>query len=200
MCIRDRYELQLNLEKQRESLERTVKTKNNQIAKILCSENECKELLEKKKSLENCAALISSNIERLETLYEDIEMEKPLDDILRELSAIAAECENLKTTAMQNGVEVFGMATEGAGKINFAEEFAAYIRRSLRNSFGKMQGGLLTRSIEKPRKSVNVEGVVAKPFSECFARGKDGVLGLSLIHICRCRRIERCRSRWSPYH
>ena len=27
-----------------------------------------------------------------------------------------------------------------------------------------------------------------------------GVLALSLIHICRCRRIRRCRSRWSPYH
>eukprot|EP00826_Nyctotherus_ovalis_P007258 TRINITY_DN117_c0_g5_i1.p1 TRINITY_DN117_c0_g5~~TRINITY_DN117_c0_g5_i1.p1 ORF type:complete len:339 (-),score=98.34 TRINITY_DN117_c0_g5_i1:16-1032(-) len=25
-------------------------------------------------------------------------------------------------------------------------------------------------------------------------------INLSLIHICRCRRIERCRSRWSPYH
>eukprot|EP00826_Nyctotherus_ovalis_P018972 TRINITY_DN15773_c0_g1_i1.p2 TRINITY_DN15773_c0_g1~~TRINITY_DN15773_c0_g1_i1.p2 ORF type:complete len:107 (+),score=28.43 TRINITY_DN15773_c0_g1_i1:425-745(+) len=25
------------------------------------------------------------------------------------------------------------------------------------------------------------------------------VLELSLIHICRCRRIERCRSRWAPY-
>ena len=25
-------------------------------------------------------------------------------------------------------------------------------------------------------------------------------LCLSLIHIWRCRRIERCRSRWSPYH
>ena len=25
-------------------------------------------------------------------------------------------------------------------------------------------------------------------------------LFLSLIHIWRCRRIERCRSRWSPYH
>ena len=25
-------------------------------------------------------------------------------------------------------------------------------------------------------------------------------LVLSLIHIWRCRRIERCRSRWSPYH
>ena len=23
---------------------------------------------------------------------------------------------------------------------------------------------------------------------------------LSLIHIGRCRRIERCRDRWSPYH
>ena len=28
----------------------------------------------------------------------------------------------------------------------------------------------------------------------------DTVCGLSLIHIWRCRRIERCRSRWSPYH
>eukprot|EP00826_Nyctotherus_ovalis_P035343 TRINITY_DN3032_c0_g1_i3.p1 TRINITY_DN3032_c0_g1~~TRINITY_DN3032_c0_g1_i3.p1 ORF type:complete len:185 (+),score=47.26 TRINITY_DN3032_c0_g1_i3:86-640(+) len=28
---------------------------------------------------------------------------------------------------------------------------------------------------------------------------KTFVLKLSLIHICRCRRIERCRSRWSPY-
>ena len=26
------------------------------------------------------------------------------------------------------------------------------------------------------------------------------VIDLSLIHIWRCRRIERCRSRWSPYH
>ena len=25
-------------------------------------------------------------------------------------------------------------------------------------------------------------------------------LSLSLIHICRCRRRLRCRSRWSPYH
>ena len=25
-------------------------------------------------------------------------------------------------------------------------------------------------------------------------------MSLSLIHICRCRRIERCRSRWWPYH
>ena len=26
------------------------------------------------------------------------------------------------------------------------------------------------------------------------------VLDLSLIHICRCRRLLTCRSRWSPYH
>ena len=28
----------------------------------------------------------------------------------------------------------------------------------------------------------------------------DKAHNLSLIHIWRCRRIERCRSRWSPYH
>ena len=31
-------------------------------------------------------------------------------------------------------------------------------------------------------------------------RSYPGYLSLSLIHIWRCRRIERCRSRWSPYH
>ena len=30
--------------------------------------------------------------------------------------------------------------------------------------------------------------------------GKPMQYSLSLIHIWRCRRIERCRSRWSPYH
>ena len=30
--------------------------------------------------------------------------------------------------------------------------------------------------------------------------GKQKLLDLSLIHICRCRRSTLCRSRWSPYH
>ena len=30
--------------------------------------------------------------------------------------------------------------------------------------------------------------------------GREIGWSLSLIHIWRCRRIERCRSRWSPYH
>ena len=35
----------------------------------------------------------------------------------------------------------------------------------------------------------------------CFVvLNPDYLLLLSLIHIWRCRRIERCRSRWSPYH
>ena len=29
---------------------------------------------------------------------------------------------------------------------------------------------------------------------------KGAVVTLSLIHICRCRRLLTCRSRWSPYH
>eukprot|EP00826_Nyctotherus_ovalis_P023616 TRINITY_DN1815_c0_g2_i19.p2 TRINITY_DN1815_c0_g2~~TRINITY_DN1815_c0_g2_i19.p2 ORF type:complete len:171 (-),score=38.47 TRINITY_DN1815_c0_g2_i19:17-529(-) len=36
------------------------------------------------------------------------------------------------------------------------------------------------------------------PPSDMWSMGV--LLYLSLIHICRCRRIERCRSRWSPYH
>eukprot|EP00826_Nyctotherus_ovalis_P043774 TRINITY_DN4656_c0_g1_i1.p1 TRINITY_DN4656_c0_g1~~TRINITY_DN4656_c0_g1_i1.p1 ORF type:complete len:274 (-),score=66.32 TRINITY_DN4656_c0_g1_i1:22-843(-) len=44
-----------------------------------------------------------------------------------------------------------------------------------------------------------------KPMGELVAVGRYSEeriisLNLSLIHICRCRRIERCRSRWSPYH
>ena len=36
---------------------------------------------------------------------------------------------------------------------------------------------------------------------ESFDQLPTGFLqNLSLIHIWRCRRIERCRSRWSPYH
>ena len=36
--------------------------------------------------------------------------------------------------------------------------------------------------------------------SGCFMCDKCDETCLSLIHIWRCRRIERCRSRWSPYH
>ena len=36
--------------------------------------------------------------------------------------------------------------------------------------------------------------------AKCRRLKKKQDLCLSLIHICRCRRIRRCRSRWSPYH
>ena len=41
------------------------------------------------------------------------------------------------------------------------------------------------------------DGQTDKRTGEAFSRA---IQHLSLIHICRCRRIERCRSRWSPYH
>ena len=37
-------------------------------------------------------------------------------------------------------------------------------------------------------------------FSYFLATGMREGLGLSLIHIWRCRRSTLCRSRWSPYH
>ena len=38
--------------------------------------------------------------------------------------------------------------------------------------------------------------------AEAVKAGVSGneLVGLSLIHICRCRRSTLCRSRWSPYH
>ena len=33
-----------------------------------------------------------------------------------------------------------------------------------------------------------------------YPNGEGTYLYLSLIHICRCRRLLTCRSRWSPYH
>ena len=42
---------------------------------------------------------------------------------------------------------------------------------------------------------------IKKPLKHADALREHGPgIKLSLIHICRCRRIERCRSRWSPYH
>eukprot|EP00826_Nyctotherus_ovalis_P010833 TRINITY_DN12831_c0_g1_i2.p2 TRINITY_DN12831_c0_g1~~TRINITY_DN12831_c0_g1_i2.p2 ORF type:complete len:491 (+),score=93.75 TRINITY_DN12831_c0_g1_i2:2411-3883(+) len=44
---------------------------------------------------------------------------------------------------------------------------------------------------------VLVKGVMKqRPWWSCGDKGED----LSLIHICRCRRLLTCRSRWSPYH
>eukprot|EP00826_Nyctotherus_ovalis_P030419 TRINITY_DN2428_c0_g2_i3.p1 TRINITY_DN2428_c0_g2~~TRINITY_DN2428_c0_g2_i3.p1 ORF type:complete len:155 (-),score=34.86 TRINITY_DN2428_c0_g2_i3:22-486(-) len=42
--------------------------------------------------------------------------------------------------------------------------------------------------------------VIAFQAKQYFHHKKEMGVYLSLIHICRCRRIERCRSRWSPYH
>ena len=43
-------------------------------------------------------------------------------------------------------------------------------------------------------------GVLLIPERDLLVGRLDGVIALSLIHILRCRRIERCTSRWSPYH
>ena len=46
--------------------------------------------------------------------------------------------------------------------------------------------------------SVKVRHILI-PYLGSFRSGPE-VFKLSLIHICRCRRRLRCRSRWSPYH
>eukprot|EP00826_Nyctotherus_ovalis_P011192 TRINITY_DN12921_c0_g1_i12.p2 TRINITY_DN12921_c0_g1~~TRINITY_DN12921_c0_g1_i12.p2 ORF type:complete len:155 (-),score=47.39 TRINITY_DN12921_c0_g1_i12:16-480(-) len=50
------------------------------------------------------------------------------------------------------------------------------------------------KAIEKNKEAMN-------DVNERIKKLKDGsIINLSLIHICRCRRLLTCRSRWSPYH
>ena len=51
--------------------------------------------------------------------------------------------------------------------------------------------------------SLTLHSVAHRSALPCSVHGYARVhtsIYLSLIHIWRCRRIERCRSRWSPYH
>ena len=58
--------------------------------------------------------------------------------------------------------------------------------------------------IAKAMQKVGNEGVITVEENKGIETELDVVEGmqfaLSLIHICRCRRRLRCRSRWSPYH
>jgi len=69
---------------------------------------------------------------------------------------------------------------------------------------------LVLEYVEGPTLSTLVDGNGALPardvvlFANVVHLHEIGVAqagcGLSLIHICRCRRYAVCRSRWSPYH
>eukprot|EP00826_Nyctotherus_ovalis_P031831 TRINITY_DN2558_c0_g2_i2.p1 TRINITY_DN2558_c0_g2~~TRINITY_DN2558_c0_g2_i2.p1 ORF type:complete len:118 (-),score=14.49 TRINITY_DN2558_c0_g2_i2:15-368(-) len=63
----------------------------------------------------------------------------------------------------------------------------------------KMEGHWLVITLKKPVLFTSYY-IYSDADSHSWCHWGFGVLGLSLIHICRCRRIERCRSRWSPYH
>ena len=49
---------------------------------------------------------------------------------------------------------------------------------------------------------LSLGGILATPLAWVISKWgwRTAMLGLSLIHICRCRRSTLCRSRWSPYH
>eukprot|EP00826_Nyctotherus_ovalis_P032525 TRINITY_DN2620_c0_g1_i1.p1 TRINITY_DN2620_c0_g1~~TRINITY_DN2620_c0_g1_i1.p1 ORF type:complete len:119 (-),score=22.75 TRINITY_DN2620_c0_g1_i1:22-378(-) len=55
--------------------------------------------------------------------------------------------------------------------------------------------------IVKPEASCQGKGIFLIKSSEGINQKTPCVVQrLSLIHICRCRRLLTCRSRWSPYH
>eukprot|EP00826_Nyctotherus_ovalis_P040787 TRINITY_DN4046_c0_g3_i4.p1 TRINITY_DN4046_c0_g3~~TRINITY_DN4046_c0_g3_i4.p1 ORF type:complete len:258 (-),score=60.26 TRINITY_DN4046_c0_g3_i4:26-724(-) len=89
-----------------------------------------------------------------------------------------------------------------------------YIRRDVAESLFsdaklKYDGRLLTEKLRvvyqkaailAPCTQERFQVILLYPTLEQIIHPLAEYIGLSLIHICRCRRIERCRSRWSPYH
>ena len=76
------------------------------------------------------------------------------------------------------------------------------IRTLLKNLSTKTKSGTLTLVwsswLEAMGKSVLCTSVYRSSSKVYVGQLQEELL--SLIHIWRCRRIERCRSRWSPYH
>eukprot|EP00826_Nyctotherus_ovalis_P032399 TRINITY_DN26105_c0_g1_i2.p2 TRINITY_DN26105_c0_g1~~TRINITY_DN26105_c0_g1_i2.p2 ORF type:complete len:140 (+),score=24.69 TRINITY_DN26105_c0_g1_i2:76-495(+) len=75
-------------------------------------------------------------------------------------------------------------------KIKFEVAKALHLREMLR----KTEAKALVKAAERDFKKDSAE------FKGFITKHKEAVVELSLIHICRCRRLLTCRSRWSPYH
>eukprot|EP00826_Nyctotherus_ovalis_P058783 TRINITY_DN8114_c0_g1_i6.p1 TRINITY_DN8114_c0_g1~~TRINITY_DN8114_c0_g1_i6.p1 ORF type:complete len:161 (-),score=21.79 TRINITY_DN8114_c0_g1_i6:6-488(-) len=76
--------------------------------------------------------------------------------------------------------------------------------RNFSNSF--QQSTLCTsKDIKFREESLHLKRIVFPKISSILntksaAKKEQAHVLLSLIHICRCRRLLTCRSRWSPYH
>ena len=57
-----------------------------------------------------------------------------------------------------------------------------------------------SKAAGREKSALNVPTSPSRKKSPCPNYPSYRLKSLSLIHIWRCRRIERCRSRWSPYH
>ena len=68
-----------------------------------------------------------------------------------------------------------------------------HLQNSLQQISSWMTANLLTPNSSKTE-------FLLTGLTKQLAKIHNSSLNLSLIHIWRCRRIERCRSRWSPYH
>eukprot|EP00826_Nyctotherus_ovalis_P059925 TRINITY_DN8377_c0_g1_i2.p1 TRINITY_DN8377_c0_g1~~TRINITY_DN8377_c0_g1_i2.p1 ORF type:complete len:198 (-),score=25.26 TRINITY_DN8377_c0_g1_i2:20-613(-) len=68
-------------------------------------------------------------------------------------------------------------------------------------------GRSVERDSQRRARSIAAQGICMHSpslsraaINKLVKEGIGSVSGLSLIHICRCRRYAVCRSRWSPYH
>ena len=67
-------------------------------------------------------------------------------------------------------------------------------------AIGKIPGSFFKREGRPGTDATLAARMTDRPIRPMFPKNFRREVHLSLIHICRCRRRLRCRSRWSPYH
>eukprot|EP00826_Nyctotherus_ovalis_P025833 TRINITY_DN2004_c0_g2_i2.p1 TRINITY_DN2004_c0_g2~~TRINITY_DN2004_c0_g2_i2.p1 ORF type:complete len:125 (-),score=33.64 TRINITY_DN2004_c0_g2_i2:13-387(-) len=95
--------------------------------------------------------------------------------------------------------EKYGTSQKAVGVMNrLVSEYVKITPHITEESLARLDMGI--KRIILGYSSANASNENKKMVKEKKLESKEESIYLSLIHICRCRRIERCRSRWSPYH
>eukprot|EP00826_Nyctotherus_ovalis_P019280 TRINITY_DN1591_c0_g2_i10.p1 TRINITY_DN1591_c0_g2~~TRINITY_DN1591_c0_g2_i10.p1 ORF type:complete len:262 (+),score=56.81 TRINITY_DN1591_c0_g2_i10:165-950(+) len=131
-------------------------------------------------------------------------MEKSAKEIIG-IEIVSSAIEDARTNAAMNGLE--GKTRYYCGKVEelIGEVAAQYGKRPIVAVVDPPRGGLHKDVVNRIRTCKGLDVLI---YVSCNQQSlvRDALLlcrpakGLSLIHICRCRRYAVCRSRWSPYH
>eukprot|EP00826_Nyctotherus_ovalis_P008002 TRINITY_DN12068_c0_g1_i6.p1 TRINITY_DN12068_c0_g1~~TRINITY_DN12068_c0_g1_i6.p1 ORF type:complete len:499 (+),score=155.07 TRINITY_DN12068_c0_g1_i6:519-2015(+) len=139
--------------------------------------------------------ILAAHLDTITALEERIKLKGPTNKFNKDDEMVRVKMEalrlNTENKALQNAKQK--LETHYTSQIEALNE--RYMKKTedyeiILSRFNNLNDSVASKAEELrawQKRSENLRAAVA-------------ALELSLIHICRCRRIERCRSRWSPYH